>query len=195
MEPNNKLEAKKNLEKKYKPWVIILSIIIPVVVVLLFFIKIEGVDFTFLPPVYATINGLVAVFLIIAVISIKNGNQKRHEFFIKLSIIGSLLFLVGYVAYHMTTTTTYYGDINKDGKLSDEERNALGKDALVYYFILASHIMLSIVIIPMVMMTYLKGWSGNYISHKKIARYTFPLWLYICITGVVVYLMISPYYS
>lgn len=188
-------KQKIDIEKKYKPLVIALSIIIPLAVAILFGIKIEGYDFTFLPPIYATINGIVAVLLVSAVIAIKNGNRSLHERFIKLAILGSLLFLIGYVLYHITSDTTYYGDVNKDGILSDEERNALGYAAAVYLFILFTHIILSIIIIPLVLFTYLRAWSGSFDRHKKLARYTFPLWLYVAITGVIVYLLISPYYA
>ncbi|MFD1553777.1 DUF420 domain-containing protein [Putridiphycobacter roseus] len=183
------------IEKKFKPIAIIVSIIVPIVVALLFTVKIDGVDLSFLPSVYAAINAGVALFLILAVRAIKKGDSVNHERFIKTAVIGSLLFLVGYIAYHITSSTTYYGDINKDGILNDLERNNLGASASIYYFILFTHIILSIVVIPFVCFTYLRGWAGNYAKHKKIARYTFPLWLYVAVSGVVVYLMISPFYS
>ncbi len=183
------------LEKKYKPLIIGLSIFIPVAVALLFGIKIEGYDFSFLPPIYATINGIVALLLIAAVVAIKNGNRELHRRLIRLAILGSLLFLVGYIIYHATSTETKYGDVNHDGILSDLERANLGKDALVYYFLLATHIILSIAVIPMVLLTYLKGWTNNLTAHKKLAKYTFPTWLYVAVTGVTVYLMISPFYK
>lgn len=183
------------LEKKYRPWVIILSIAIPLVVAALFGIKIDGLDTRFLPPVYATINGLTAVLLVMAVISIKKGNRKRHERLVTMAVFCSVLFLLGYVAYHITSDTTYFGDTNHDGQLSAMEKANLGNSALVYYFLLASHIILSIGVIPLVMLTYLKGWSGNLRSHRKLAKVTFPLWLYVAISGVVVYLMINPYYA
>lgn len=170
------------LEKKYKPLVIILSIVIPVVVAVLFGMPaVEGYDTSFLPPIYATINGITAVLLVLAVISIKNGKRKRHENLMKLAILCSLLFLVGYVVYHLTSDTTRY--------LSD------GFDRYIYFFILISHILLSIAVIPLVMITYLRGWAGNVNAHKKLAKITFPIWLYVAISGVVVYLMISPFYG
>lgn len=170
------------LEKKYKPLVIILSIVIPAVVAVLFGMdKVDGYDTSFLPPIYATINGLTALLLVLAVISIKNGNRKRHELLMKMAILCSLLFLVGYVLYHLTSDTTHY--------LSD------GFDKYIYLFILFSHILLSIAVIPLVMITYLRGWAGNVVAHKKLAKITFPIWLYVAISGVVVYLMISPYYG
>jgi len=114
---------------------------------------------------------------------------------IRFAILGSILFLVGYILYHGTSGDTKYGDFNHDGKLSEIEKSQLGYDALVYYIILISHVVLSIVVIPMVLLTYLKGWADNIESHKKLAKYTFPIWLYVSITGPIVYLMIKPFYG
>ena len=169
------------IEKKYRPYVIVLSIVIPLVVAALFGIHIEGVDTSFLPPIYATINGITAIILVLAVISIKNGNRKRHELLMKFAILCSLLFLVGYVTYHMTSGHTAYG------------RDDFSK--WIYFALLISHIILSIAIIPLVMLTYLKAISRDFKAHKKLARITFPVWLYVAISGVVVFLMISPFYA
>lgn len=187
-------EINTELEKKFKPIAIALAIVIPLAVAALFGIKIEGVDFSFLPPIYATINGLVAVLLIFAVRAIKNGNKELHRKLIRFAILGSLLFLVGYILYHATSSDTKYGDIDHNGKLDAAEKAKLGFDAYVYYFILITHIILSVAVIPMVILTYVKGWANNRISHKKWAKYTFPVWLYVAVTGVIVYLMIQPYY-
>ncbi|MBT1705244.1 DUF420 domain-containing protein [Chryseosolibacter indicus] len=166
----------------YSKWVITLSIAIPVVVAVLFGMpKVEGYNFSFLPPIYATINGLTAVFLVAAVMAIKNGKRQLHERLIKVCITLSVLFLAMYVVYHLTSDSTPFG----------------GEGAIryVYFFILISHILLSIVVIPFVLFTYVRGVIGNYEKHKALAKYTFPLWLYVAVTGVVVFLMISPYYK
>ncbi len=171
----------KTLEKRYNTWIIILSIVIPIVVVILFGVKIPNVKpLSFLPPIYATINGITAVLLIAAVIAVKNGNRKLHENLMKVCILCSVLFLAMYVAYHMTSNSTSYGG---EGIMKN-----------IYFVILISHIILSVVIIPIVLVTYVRALLGKFDLHKKIARYAFPLWLYVAITGVVVYLMISPYY-
>lgn len=164
----------------YKKLIIAVSIIVPVAVAALFGIKIPGYDFTFLPPIYASINGLTAVLLVAAVVSIKNGNRKLHETLIKICIGLSLLFLVMYILYHMTSDSTPYG--------------GEGSIRYVYFFILITHILLSIIIIPFVLFTFVRAWSGDFVRHKKLAKITFPLWLYVAVTGVVVYLMIAPYY-
>lgn len=177
----NSLEA----EKKYNKWIVILSIVIPIVVAILFGVKLKdfGFDvepFTFLPPIYATINGITAILLVLGVVAVKQGKLKLHENIMKTAIACSVLFLVMYVAYHMSSDSTKFG----------------GEGAIkyLYYVILLSHILLSIVIIPFVLITYVRAITNNIERHKKIAKITFPLWLYVAVTGVIVYIMISPYY-
>ena len=167
-------------EKRYKKVIIILSIAIPLAVAALFGIKLDVEPLSFLPPIYATINGVTAVLLIFAVIAIKKGNKVLHERLNTTAIICSALFLVMYVAYHMTSNSTPFG--------------SEGAIKYVYYFILITHILLSIVVIPFVLITFMRAKLGKFPEHKKIAKITFPLWLYVAVTGVVVYLMISPYY-
>ena len=171
----------KQPKSKYNLWIWIISIVVPVAVAVLFTVRIPGVErMGFLPPIYATINALTAVILIISVIQIKKGNRKNHEFLMKTAILLSLLFLLLYIAYHMTSDSTKYGG---DGIVK-----------YLYYFILITHIMLSITVIPFVLITYVRAITGKFEKHKAIARITFPLWLYVAITGVIVYVMISPYY-
>ncbi|WP_028891441.1 DUF420 domain-containing protein [Tenacibaculum sp. 47A_GOM-205m] len=168
-------------EKKYKKLITIVSIVIPIAVAALFGIKIPNVEpLSFLPPIYASINGFTAVLLVASVVAIKNGKRKLHEQLNTTAIICSALFLVMYVAYHMTSDSTKFG--------------GEGMVKYVYFFILITHILLSIVIIPFVLITFMRARLGNFPEHKKIAKITFPLWLYVAVTGVVVYLMISPYY-
>ncbi|WP_395058726.1 DUF420 domain-containing protein [Flavobacterium sp.] len=172
-------------EKKYNVWITILSIAIPLVVAILFKVKLRDLGFdvkplSFLPPVYATINGITAIVLVWAVISIKKGKRKLHENLMKTAIALSLVFLGMYVAYHMTSESTKYGG---EGILKS-----------VYFFILITHIILSIVTIPLVLITYVRALAEKFDKHKKIAKITFPVWLYVAVTGVIVYLMISPYY-
>ncbi len=174
-----------SVEQKYNKWIVVLSIVIPVVVAVLFKVKLKDLGFdvtplTFLPPIYAAINGVTAVLLITAVLAIKNGNRKRHELLMKSAIGCSIAFLVMYVAYHMTSESTKFG--------------GEGVIKYLYFFILLSHILLSIAVIPLVLVTYVRALSSKFDKHKKIAKITFPIWLYVAVTGVVVYLMISPYY-
>ena len=154
---------------------------VPVVVAILFTVRIPGVEsLTFLPPIYAGINALTAILLIVSVILIKNKKRKLHALLMRICIGLSLLFLVMYIAYHMTSDPTPFG--------------GEGTIKYIYYFILISHILLSICVIPFVLITYVRAITNNIVMHKKIAKITFPLWLYVAVTGVVVYLMISPYY-
>lgn len=194
----------KNNYRLYNILIWIISIVVPLVVALLLFAKwdydklifdlrIPNYDpivimenlpiakpLTFLPPIYATINGLTALILVIAVYYIKKGKRKIHENLIKVCIALSLSFLVMYIAYHLTSDPTSFG--------------GSGVIAYLYFFILITHILLSIVVIPLVLISYLKASQSNFVAHRKIAKITFPIWLYVAVTGVIVYLMISPYY-
>lgn len=176
---SNVLESPR--KEPYKKLIIAVSIIIPVAVAALFGIKVPGYDLSFLPPIYATLNGFTAIFLVAAVIAIKNGNRKRHETLIKICMVLSAAFLVMYVLYHMTSDSTPYG--------------GTGVLRYVYFFILITHIILSVCILPLVLFTYVRAWSGDFVRHRALAKFAFPLWLYVAVTGVVVYLMISPYYT
>lgn len=163
---------------KFRKLIIAVSIVIPIAVAALFGIKVDGVDLSFLPPFYAGINGLTAVLLIGALVAIKSKNMNLHQRLIQTCLSLSLLFLLCYVAYHMTSDSTPYG----------------GEMKTLYYFILISHIVLSVVVIPIVLFTYLFAWEGKFDKHKKWTRFAFPIWLYVAVTGVIVYIMISPYY-
>lgn len=177
-----------------RKWIIAVSIVIPIAVAALFGIKIEGVDFSFLPPIYATINGITAILLLLALYFIKNGKVQLHQKTIQVALGLSVLFLLCYVAYHMTSDSTKYGDVNHNKIVSEKEALAVASTRLMYIILLFSHILLSIAVIPLVLFTYLHAWEGNYQKHKKWAKFAFPIWLYVAVTGVVVYLMISPYY-
>tara|TARA_B100002051_G_scaffold65991_1_gene62573 strand:+ start:852 stop:1454 length:603 start_codon:yes stop_codon:yes gene_type:complete len=188
----------------YNRLTVIVSILVPVVVALLLFLKwdldklifdlrspnfepiilIEDLPIAkplkFLPPIYATINGITAIILVMAVYYIKRGKRNIHENLIKICIALSLCFLVMYIAYHITSDPTSFG----------------GEGAIkyIYYFILISHILLSITVIPFVLFSYIRAITGDFERHRKIAKITFPIWLYVAVTGVIVYIMISPYY-
>lgn len=180
------MENSNAIEKKYNVWIIILSVAIPLVVALLFGVNLRKLGYdvqplSFLPPIYATINGITAVVLVTAVWAIKNGKQLLHERLMKFAICLSVAFLAMYVAYHMTSDSTKFG----------------GEGAIkyVYYFILITHIILSVIIIPFVLVTYVRALSKSFVRHRKLARITYPMWLYVAVTGVIVYLMIAPYYA
>lgn len=165
--------------KNARKLIIVLSIVIPLAVAILFKVKIPGYDLSILPPFYAGINGLTAVLLIGALIAIKNKNINLHQTLIQSSLFLSVLFLLCYVAYHITSDSTEY-----KGELPN-----------VYFPLLISHIVLSVAVIPVVLFTYLFAWQGDYIRHKKWTKFAFPIWLYVAVTGVIVYFMISPFYT
>ena len=171
----------KTMKSKYQFWVYVVSVAVPVVVALLFKVRLPNVEpLSFLPPIYASINGVTAFLLVLALIAIKNNKRQMHETLMKTAVVCSLLFLLMYVAYHMTSDPTKYR----------------GEGAMVYlyYGILISHIILSIIVIPLVLISFVRAYLGQYELHKKMVRYAFPVWLYVAATGVIVYLMISPYY-
>ncbi len=170
-----------NPDNKHSFWIKVISILIPVVVAILFTVKIPNSQpLDFLPPIYAGINALTAILLVFALLAIKKGKRKIHEILMKVCIGLSLIFLVMYIAYHMTTDPTPYGGV--------------GNIKYLYFFILISHILLSIALIPLVLISYSRAIQKQFDPHKKIAKVAFPIWLYVAITGVLVYIMISPYY-
>ena len=171
----------KPIYKKFKLWINIVSVAIPVVVALLFGIRIPNVEaLTFLPPIYASINGVTALLLLEALWAIKNKKVSLHEILMKTAVTCSVVFLLMYVAYHMTSYPTPFG--------------GEGSIKALYYFILISHIVLSIIVIPFVLHSYVRAYLGDFKAHKRIVKYAFHVWLYVATTGVIVYVMISPYY-
>lgn len=165
----------------YRKLIIALSVVIPLAVAVLFRVQVPGYDFSFLPPIYASTNGLTAILLVISYVAIRKGNRQLHERLNKVCIGLSAAFLVMYVLYHMTSAPTPYGG---QGWLRP-----------VYYVILVSHIVLSVAVVPLILFTFSRALAGNFDRHKRLAKFTFPVWLYVAITGVLVYLMISPYYA
>ena len=171
----------KKINKAYNAIIIVVSILIPVVVAVLSRVRIPNIaPLDMLPPIYAIINGATAILLVVAVMQIKRGNKRKHQLLMKINILLSLLFLIMYIAYHLTSEMAIYG--------------GEGIIRYVYYFILASHIILSGILVPLVLLTYKHAALGEYLKHRKLAKITFPIWFYVAVTGVVVYLMISPYY-
>jgi putative membrane protein len=169
------------MNPKRKKIIILLSIIIPLVVASLFGIRIEtSIDFSFLPKVYASLNFFTFIVLIAAFLAIKNKNRIRHERLIKTALVTTTLFLVLYILYHITTDTTVY--------------RGSGILKYTYYFILITHVTLSIIVIPLVLVSL--GWAmdENFVKHQKVAKIAMPIWMYVAFSGVLVYLLISPYY-
>ena len=168
-------------QEPYKKLIITLSVVIPIAVAALFGIKIPGYDFSFLPPIYASINGITAILLMISYDSIKNGRRARHELINKICLCLSASFLIMYILYHMTSEETKFG--------------GEGIIRYVYFFILITHIALSIIVIPLVLFTFSRALAGNFERHRRLAKFAFPLWFYVSVSGVIVYILISPYYK
>ena len=164
----------------HKPLIIILSVVVPILVGLLYITpRVTGFEIDFLPLLNAIINGTVFFTLIFAIKAIKNGNRELHQKLIYVSLILSTIFLLSYVIHHAT-----HDPVSYEGE---------GFLKYFYYFILISHITLSAIIIPFVLVTLSRALKENFEDHKKIARITFPIWLYVSVTGVLVYILISPY--
>lgn len=143
----------------------------------------------------ACVNSIVAVLLVWALILVKQKKYEAHRNVMLFTMLLSVLFLVFYIAHHLFTGETKYGDLNHDGILSTDEKSLAGNLRFVYYFIISTHIILAGIVMPFVLFSAYRGLTAQYQKHKKLVRYTFPIWLYVAITGVVVYLMISPFYE
>lgn len=154
----------------------------------------EGVDLGFLAPFHATVNALTAVVLIYAFYQIKNKNVQAHRRAIYVALGLSVLFLLSYVAYHFTTPETIFGDQDHDGVLSPEELAAVGSRRTLYLVLLLSHISLAGLILPFILFTFIRAYTNQIERHRRMAKWVFPAWLYVAITGPIVYFMLAPYY-
>ncbi|MDX5348270.1 MAG: DUF420 domain-containing protein [Hymenobacteraceae bacterium] len=179
----NTSQVKSN-DTKYLVVIAILSVLIPVAVAFLLFMpqtgKLGDVDVSFLPKLHAVLNSLTAIALVAGYFFIKSNNRRYHKFAMVTAVVVSSFFLVSYVTYHFQAAPTAYGG---DGPLRT-----------IYYFVLLTHIVLAAVIVPLVLLSVYFAYSQQYAKHRRISRWTFPLWLYVAVTGVLVYILISPYY-
>ena len=176
MQPNLQLEKKLNTTA----WIV--SAMVLLLVGLMRRVKIDlGVDFSFLPPFHASLNALTAVILLVALYFIKNKNVEAHRKSIYAAMVTSALFLVSYVLYHFTTPETLFGGV--------------GTIRTVYFVLLITHVVLAALILPFIFFTFNRAFTGQYERHKKMARWVYPIWLYVALTGPVCYLMLKPYYA
>ncbi len=184
--------------RNYTKAIIIVSIAIPAAVAFLILVPAGKIDFGFntriLPLFHAILNSSTAILLLASLYFIKNGQVRAHKTANLIAVVLSTIFLVSYVIYHASNPSTRFGDLDHDGLLSDEEKQQAGAARYIYYFILSSHIMLSGIIIPFVLFTLQRAYQEKFDKHRKLAKITWPMWLYVAVTGVVVYVMISPYY-
>ena len=148
----------------------------------------------FLPKLNAILNGTCSVLLLISLYFVRQGKITVHKRINILTFCLSSLFLVSYILFHYLNPETRFGDLNGDGILSPEEKAAVGNIRYVYYVILTSHIILAAGVLPLILLSFYRGLQMQVEKHKKLVRWTFPIWLYVTVTGVIVYFMIAPYY-
>ena len=184
-------------DKKAKIFIWTVSVIVFTAVAILAKIKITA-NLGFNPHLFAKanayINFSVTVLLLLGLWAIKTKKYLLHKRIMTAAIILSVLFLISYICHHLFTGDTKYGDIDHNGIISDDEKILAGSARMIYYFILITHIPLAGIILPFILFTAYRSLTGEYQKHKKLARITWPVWLYVAITGVIVYIMISPYY-
>ena len=176
-------EPRPTLARRLNRYAWVVSAFITLAVVGMRYIKIplpDGVDFLWLPPVYSTLNALAGVCLVFSLVAILRKRVLQHRAW-NLAALGlSVLFILGYVAYHTTTEPTSYG--------------GEGTSRTIYLFLLATHVILAAISLPLILFTFIRSYTGLIAEHKRMARWVYPIWLYVCITGPICYLMLRPYY-
>ena len=190
-------EANLELAKKLNLLVWVISAAVLGLVVMMQNIKIplpEGADLSSLPGFHALLNSMAAVFLVLATRAIKKGKVILHQKMIYAAFICSLVFLLSYVTYHITTPATLFGDANRDGLLSSAEREAVSGTRPYYLFILISHIGLAALSFPFILRTFVHAFTNQFEKHRKLSKKVFPVWLYVAVTGPIVYFFLQPYY-
>ena len=174
------------------------SIVVFMAVVLLSKVKLD-IDLGFNPHIFATINAIinsiVSLLLVAGLIAVRSQRYLFHKKLMLAAIVLSLIFLLSYICHHLLSGDTKYGDVDHDGILSAGEQSLAGTMRYVYYFVLATHIPLAGIILPFILFTAYRALTADYGRHKKLARITWPVWLYVAVSGVVVYVMIRPYYN
>lgn len=174
------------------------SIIVFVAVVILSKVELKAdlpFNVHFFALANAIINSMVSVLLLAALVAVKKGKYMHHKNIMLAAIVLSVLFLISYIAHHLLAGETKFGDIDHNEVVSEEEKAAAGSIRYVYYILLLTHIPLAALILPLILFTAYRGLTGEYSRHKKLARITWPVWLYVAVSGVLVYLLIHPYYS
>ncbi len=193
------MDGNKNiaLSRKLNKWAWLISIVVFLLVGMArkpIFNLPEGWNLDFLPAVYSAFNAITAVLLLLALYFIKQKQVQKHRQTIYVAITFSVLFLLLYVLYHFTTPETKFGDVNHDGVVNAEELLLVGKWRMIYLLLLLSHIVLAAFVLPLVMFTFIRAYTNQIEKHKKMARWVFPIWLYVAITGPIIYLFLQPYY-
>lgn len=183
-------------EKKLNIIAWVLTVVVLTLVVFMNRVSIDvPVNLHFLPGFHAVVNALTALVLLYAYVQIRKKRVEQHKRAIYVAIGLSVVFLLSYVAYHMTNDPTIYGDLDHNGVLSEAEKAGVGAGRTVYLVILLSHIALAAIIFPFILFTFIRAYTGQFDKHRKMARWVWPIWMYVAITGPVVYLMLLPYYQ
>jgi len=185
-------------EQKLLRIIIGVSIIIPIAVAVLIYLPDKNQDFggwvKQIPAFNAMVNSVTAFVLLIAFIAIKKKNVGLHKNMMMSAFVLGALFLIAYIVYHYYVPSVKFGDTNGDFELDETEALAIGSLKYFYYFVLLSHIGLSMVVVPLVLFAFYFALTNKIDRHKKLVKYTFPIWFYVSISGVLTYFMISPYY-
>ena len=180
----NSLNTDKNEKAVYK-WITVVSILVPVAVAVLLFmpskVNVEEEWVYFLPHLNAVINSFASIMLLLGLYFIKNGKREWHKMSMSVAFGLGAIFLISYIIYHASAESTTFGGV--------------GSIRYVYYILLISHIILAAVALFPILLAYYFGMTGKFDKHRSIVRYAYPIWLYVTVSGVIVYLMISPYYS
>lgn len=187
---------KKN-DKKASVLILVFSAIVFTAVVALSRVKLNadlGFDIHIFARINAIINSIVSVLLVAALLAVKSKRYTQHKKLMLTAMFLSVLFLVSYICHHLLAGDTIFGDLNHDGILSEAEKSHVGSARILYRLVLFTHIPLAGLILPFILFTAYRAMVGEWEKHKKLARITWPVWLYVAITGVLVYWMISPYY-
>ncbi len=192
------MEGNKVLGKKLDIAAVIISIAVFALVYIMRqpSMKIDSsIDFSFLPPLHALFNSIVAVALILALYFVKNNNVKAHRKMIFVAMSFSFLFLLSYVVYHFTTLETRYGDFDHNFIVSDAEKAQAGSLRIVYFIFLATHILLAASSLPFILFTFIRGFTGQVTKHRRLAKIVWPIWFYVAVTGPICYFMLKPFYA
>ena len=183
---------------KQANWLILVfSFVVFAAVVLLSRIKLEvdlGFNIHVFAQLNAVINSMVSLLLLAGLMVVRQGKYLLHKKIMLTALVLSVIFLVSYICHHLLAGDTRFGDINHDGVVSDTEKLEAGSKRILYYIILGTHIPLAGLILPFILYTSYRALTGEWAKHTKLARITWPVWLYVSVTGVLVYLLISPYY-
>lgn len=148
-----------------------------------------------LPHLHGILNSATSLVLLYALFMIKRGEVKRHRFGMTTAFILGTIFLISYIIYHSSAPSVIYGDIDSNGTLSSEELLSVGAFRTIYIGLLLSHIGLSVVVVPLVLLAFYFALNDQIDRHKRIVKFTWPIWFYVSVTGVLVYLMIRPFYT